>query len=111
MLLGKQIVRPDGVNGLYAAVFGEEEVTGDEAPLEKLEHISRVLTTVPPGTHPQVCCIGSFVAFLKRNKGILPAYIVSNIVFLVQKYTIYAQTSSSIHPVTHVSNRFITALS
>jgi len=55
MLLGKQIIRPDGVDGLYAAVFGEEEVTGDEASLEKLEHISRVLTTVPPGTHPQVC--------------------------------------------------------
>ncbi|KAF8627184.1 hypothetical protein AX15_004502 [Amanita polypyramis BW_CC] len=53
MLLGKQITRPEGVNGLCAAVFGEEEVTGEEAPLEKLEHISRVLTTVPYGTQPQ----------------------------------------------------------
>jgi hypothetical protein len=111
MLLGKQIVRPDGVNGLYAAVFGKEEMTGDDAPLEKLEHISRVLTTVPPGTHPQVCSIVSFVSFLTRDKGILPAYSVSNIVFLVQKYTICAQTSSSVHRITHVSNRFITASS
>ena len=70
MLLGKQIIRPDGVNGLYAAVFGEEEMTGDDASLEKLEHISRVLTTVPPATHPQVCSIVSFVLSNKRQRHI-----------------------------------------
>lgn len=109
MLLGKQIIRPSGVNGLYAAVFGEEEAIGDEAPLEKLEHISRVLTTVPPGTQPQVCYIVFFVSILIGRKGLLPTYSLSNIVFLVQRCTIRAQTSSCIRRVTHVSNRFIAA--
>ncbi len=111
MLLGRQIIRPDGVDGLYAVVFGEEEITGDEAPLEKLEHISRVLTTVPPGTQPRVCCIVSFVSILMGNKGLLPTYSVSNIVFPVQRRTICSQTSSCVRRVTNVSNRFIAASS
>ncbi|EUC57692.1 nucleolar protein [Rhizoctonia solani AG-3 Rhs1AP] len=42
--LSQQVLRPDGVSGLCAAVFGE----GDEvAPLVKLERIARVLGAVP----------------------------------------------------------------
>ncbi|KAK2466187.1 hypothetical protein APHAL10511_001829 [Amanita phalloides] len=70
ILLGKQVTRPDGVNGLCMAVFGEEEVTGDEAPLEKLEHICRVLTNVPPGTQPQDYCgpiVYQLLSFLSGN--------------------------------------------
>ncbi|KAF8639852.1 hypothetical protein AX17_001107 [Amanita inopinata Kibby_2008] len=52
-LLGKQVSRQDGVKGLCEAVFGEEEVTGDEAPLEKLQHVARVLIAVPPGMEPK----------------------------------------------------------
>ncbi|PFH46324.1 hypothetical protein AMATHDRAFT_155621 [Amanita thiersii Skay4041] len=55
-LLGKQITRPDGVRGLCAAVFGEEEAGGDEAALEKLQHVSHVLTTVPSGTNTEDYC-------------------------------------------------------
>ncbi|CUA70257.1 Cyclin-D-binding Myb-like transcription factor 1 [Rhizoctonia solani] len=44
VLLSQQVLRPDGVSGLCAAVFGE----GDEvAPLVKLERIARVLGAVP----------------------------------------------------------------
>ncbi|KAG8763585.1 hypothetical protein FRC11_001154 [Ceratobasidium sp. 423] len=43
-LLSQQVLRPDGVSGLCAAVFGE----GDEvASLVKLERIARVLGAVP----------------------------------------------------------------
>ncbi|QRV87573.1 Required for nuclear transport of RNA pol II C-terminus 1 [Ceratobasidium sp. AG-Ba] len=43
-LLSQQVLRPDGISGLCAAVFGE----GDEvAPLVKLERIARVLSAVP----------------------------------------------------------------
>ncbi|KAF7355296.1 RTP1-C1 domain-containing protein [Mycena sanguinolenta] len=45
-LLSKQLLRPDGVRGLCAAVFGEDS---DEIQLEKLEHVARVLTTPPAG--------------------------------------------------------------
>ncbi|KAJ1308574.1 hypothetical protein OPQ81_004273 [Rhizoctonia solani] len=43
-LLSQQVLRPDGVSGLCAAVFGE----GDEvAPLVKLERVARVLGAIP----------------------------------------------------------------
>ncbi|KAF7352810.1 RTP1-C1 domain-containing protein [Mycena venus] len=45
-LLSKQLLRPDGVRGLCAAVFGED---ADEIQLEKIEHVARVLTTSPAG--------------------------------------------------------------
>ncbi len=38
-------MRPDGVRGLFAAVFGENE--SEEAPLEKLLHVAQVLGAVP----------------------------------------------------------------
>jgi hypothetical protein len=38
-------MRPDGVHGLFAAVFGEGEL--EEAPLEKLLHVAQVLGAVP----------------------------------------------------------------
>ncbi|KAF7288240.1 RTP1-C1 domain-containing protein [Mycena chlorophos] len=42
--LSKQLLRPEGVRGLCAAIFGEN---AEEAPLDALEHVSRVLTTAP----------------------------------------------------------------
>ncbi|KAJ7179134.1 hypothetical protein C8R46DRAFT_1187560 [Mycena filopes] len=45
-LLSKQLLRPDGVRGLCAAVFGED---ADEVQLDKIEHVARVLTTPPAG--------------------------------------------------------------
>ncbi|KAL6299670.1 hypothetical protein BKA93DRAFT_904210 [Sparassis latifolia] len=51
-LLSRQLLRPEGVPGLLAVVFGEEDVSGDDAPLEKLEHVGRLLCTVPTGTKP-----------------------------------------------------------
>jgi len=38
-------MRPDGVRGLFAAVFGENEL--EEAPLEKLLHVAQILGAVP----------------------------------------------------------------
>ncbi|KAL4265069.1 Tango6 family protein [Pleurotus pulmonarius] len=46
-LLGRQILRPFGVRGLFAAVLGEDEGSEGEVGLEQLEHIARVLGTVP----------------------------------------------------------------
>ena len=44
-LLSRQLMRPNGVRGLFAAVFGENE--SEEAPLEKLLHVAQVLGAVP----------------------------------------------------------------
>ena len=48
MALSGQLVRPDanGVAGLLSATFGDDATTTD-APLEKLEAVSRLLNTVP----------------------------------------------------------------
>ncbi|KAF5369873.1 hypothetical protein D9758_001077 [Tetrapyrgos nigripes] len=47
-LLSRQLLRPEGVRGLCAAVFGDAE-NMDEIQLEKLQHIARVLSTPPSG--------------------------------------------------------------
>lgn len=46
-LLSRQLLRPEGVRGLCAAVFGEGEGVDEDASLEKLDHVARVLGTPP----------------------------------------------------------------
>lgn len=53
-LLSRQLLRPDGVQGLFTAMFGEEEEFGGGSALEKLERMSIVLNAVPANTKPQV---------------------------------------------------------
>lgn len=53
-ILGRQLIRPEGLRGLCESVFAEEDVSGDNAPLEKLEHVARVLETVPSGLIAEV---------------------------------------------------------
>lgn len=53
-LLSKQLLRPEGIVGLCAAVFGEGEDSEPNISLEKLEHIARVLSAVPTGMKPKV---------------------------------------------------------
>ncbi|KAF8165366.1 hypothetical protein B0H34DRAFT_793763 [Crassisporium funariophilum] len=48
-LLTKQLLRPDGISGLFEVMFSEEEASGDEVEIEKLDHIARTLLTVPVG--------------------------------------------------------------
>jgi hypothetical protein len=45
-------MRPDGVRGLFEAVFGDGE--SEEAPLEKLLHVAQVLGAVPSVVSPEV---------------------------------------------------------
>ncbi|OSX60155.1 hypothetical protein POSPLADRAFT_1066562 [Postia placenta MAD-698-R-SB12] len=52
-LLSRQLLRPEGIPGLLSAVFGEEDMSGEDAPLEKLEHVGRLLTTVPASMKPE----------------------------------------------------------
>lgn len=47
-LLCNQLLRPHGVPGLFSALFGED-VNSVDAPLEKLERVSRVMNVVPGG--------------------------------------------------------------
>ena len=46
-------MRPDGVSGLFGAVFGE--IVSEEAPLEKLLHVAKVLGAVPYVVTEEVC--------------------------------------------------------
>ncbi|KAL0579533.1 hypothetical protein V5O48_002462 [Marasmius crinis-equi] len=64
-LLSRQLMRPDGVKGLCAAVFGEAE--GDDVQLEQLEHIARVVSSVPANMKPQ----DYFTAIIPRLIGLL----------------------------------------
>ncbi|KAF8843139.1 hypothetical protein BDN67DRAFT_964783 [Paxillus ammoniavirescens] len=51
-LLSKNLLRPEGIPALYAAIFGEQE--GPEDPqLEKIEHSGRILRSVPAGMKPE----------------------------------------------------------
>jgi len=50
-LLSRQLMRPDGVRGLFEAVFGDGE--SEEAPLEKLLHVAQVLGAVPSVVSPE----------------------------------------------------------
>ena len=45
-------------------MFAEEDVSGEDAPLEKLEHVARVLCTVPSGMSIEVCNLAMRVAQL-----------------------------------------------
>ncbi|KAJ7095353.1 hypothetical protein B0H15DRAFT_775607 [Mycena belliarum] len=49
-LLSEQLLRPEGVRGLCASVFAED---AEEIQLEKIEHVSRVLTTAPSRMPPE----------------------------------------------------------
>ena len=53
-LLGRQMIRPTGVYGLCAAIFGEQETSEDEVSLEKLQHIFNVLSTIPQSMQAHV---------------------------------------------------------
>ena len=53
-ILSRQLLRPEGIRGLCESVFAEEDVAGDDAPLQKLEHVARVLNTVPAGMKAEV---------------------------------------------------------
>jgi hypothetical protein len=59
-LLSRQLLRPEGVQGLCAAIFGEEQSSDDNAPLEKIQHVARLLTAVPAGVKPEVKLSGTF---------------------------------------------------
>ncbi|EIN10764.1 hypothetical protein PUNSTDRAFT_112574 [Punctularia strigosozonata HHB-11173 SS5] len=51
-LLNRQLIRKGGVRGLCESVLGEEEMSGEEAPLEKLERISDVIRLALPENMP-----------------------------------------------------------
>ncbi|KAJ4478038.1 hypothetical protein J3R30DRAFT_3290326 [Lentinula aciculospora] len=51
-LMSRQLLRPEGVKGLCEAVFGDSENV-DDVQLDKLQHISAVLKTVPAGMKPE----------------------------------------------------------
>ncbi|EJD01659.1 uncharacterized protein FOMMEDRAFT_30296 [Fomitiporia mediterranea MF3/22] len=52
ILLTEQLLRPDGVAGLFSSVFGED-VSSSEAPLEKLQSTSDVLNALSRNFPPE----------------------------------------------------------
>ncbi|KAF9649373.1 hypothetical protein BDM02DRAFT_1873427 [Thelephora ganbajun] len=53
-LLGRQLVRPGGIRGLCAAIFGEGIETSESGvSLDKLEHFAKAVQTVPPSVPSQ----------------------------------------------------------
>ncbi len=48
-LLSRQLLRRDGIRGMFSALFSEEDALQDDAPLEKLENVARLLESLPVG--------------------------------------------------------------
>ena len=48
-------------------MFGESAALNEDAPMEKLDHIARVLTTIPANTKPQVNIVP--MSFLSSHIG------------------------------------------
>lgn len=55
--MSRHLLRPGGVQGLFTVLFSEEDISGDDAPLEKLEQIARLLKATPSGIPEQVCIV------------------------------------------------------
>ncbi|KDR83776.1 hypothetical protein GALMADRAFT_236141 [Galerina marginata CBS 339.88] len=53
VLLSQQLLRPEGVQGLYEATFSADETMGDEVKIEKLEQVARILNTPPANMNAQ----------------------------------------------------------
>jgi hypothetical protein len=56
-LLGRQLLRPDGVRGLCAALFGElskDNELDETTSLDKMERLARILSVVPNQIKPEV---------------------------------------------------------
>lgn len=54
-LLSRQLLRRDGIRGTLSALFTDVDELSEQAPLERFEHISRLLQSVPAGIKPSVC--------------------------------------------------------
>lgn len=52
--LTQQLLRPGGVLGLCESMFGNEEASGEEVQLEKMESVSKSLMSVPAKMEPKV---------------------------------------------------------
>lgn len=52
--MSRHLLRPGGIQGLFTVLFSEEDISGDDAPLEKLEQIARLLKAAPSGIPVQV---------------------------------------------------------
>ncbi|OJT09025.1 hypothetical protein TRAPUB_50 [Trametes pubescens] len=52
-ILSRQLLRPEGIRGLCESVFGDEDASGEDVALDKLEHVFRLLSTVPTGMKAQ----------------------------------------------------------
>ncbi|GJE84525.1 RTP1-C1 domain-containing protein [Phanerochaete sordida] len=47
--MSRQILRHGGVRGLFIALFAGEDVSGEDAPFEKLDSVSKLLRSLPAG--------------------------------------------------------------
>ncbi|KZT24535.1 ARM repeat-containing protein [Neolentinus lepideus HHB14362 ss-1] len=86
-LLSRQLLRRDGVRALFMALFTEEEVSGESAPLDKLEQIARILRSVPAQTKPEdyFSNIGAqIVDIFIQDTPAPPPYIRASAFFLSQ---------------------------
>lgn len=53
-LMSRQILRRDGVRGLFVALFAEQDTSEESAPLEKLDNVAKLLTSIPTGLDEKV---------------------------------------------------------
>ena len=56
-ILSRQLLRPDGIRGLCESVFVQEDISEENAPLEKLDYVAKLLGTAPSGMKAEVCTL------------------------------------------------------
>ena len=57
-LLSRQLLRRHGVRGTLQSLFSDMDELSDQAPLERLEQVSRLLQAVPVGMNAVVSAVG-----------------------------------------------------
>ena len=52
--MSRQILRRDGVRGLFIALFVSESIAGEDASFDKLDNVSKLLMSLPAGIDENV---------------------------------------------------------
>jgi hypothetical protein len=102
--LTQQLLRPGGVLGLCESMFGNEESSGEEVQLEKLESVAKTLISVPAKMEPKVRSMVSFPSSLVlKMSGILQHNCSKNHSTAVRKYTQFLSQNRGLYSFTNTS--------
>ncbi|EMD40865.1 hypothetical protein CERSUDRAFT_91616 [Gelatoporia subvermispora B] len=104
-LLSRQLMRPEGIPGLFSVMFADEDASGDDAPLEKLEEVARLLNAVPSGMkHEEYFgrIVPTLLSFLSSNDTSTPPAHRRAVAFTISRLIAAEDETNSGKPVIYV---------